>query len=67
MANTVTSFDHKHERSTVAYFSLVIPWGRLNHPLRKDLALAQKTEAEGGTSHADKFWEWSEEQVKPFV
>lgn len=51
----------------MAYFSLVIPWGRLNHPLRKDLALAQKTEAEGGTSHADKFWEWSEEQVKPFV
>ncbi|KAA6411359.1 MAG: hypothetical protein FRX48_04639 [Lasallia pustulata] len=44
----------------------IIPWGRFG-PLRKDLLLAQKTEAEGGTGHAARFWEWSEEQVRPYV
>ncbi|MCJ1227333.1 hypothetical protein MMC12_003988 [Toensbergia leucococca] len=44
----------------------IIPWGRFG-PLRKDLVAAQKTEEEGGTGIAAKFWEWSEEQVKPYV
>jgi len=43
------------------------PWGRLGVPLRKDLVAASKTEAEGGTGIAAKFWEWSEEQVKPYL
>ena len=45
---------------------LVIPWGRFG-PLRKDLLDAQKTEAEGGTGQAARFWEWSEEQVRQYV
>jgi retinol dehydrogenase-12 len=44
----------------------VIPWGRLT-PIRKDLEAAGKSEAEGGTGIATKFWEWSEEQVKPYL
>lgn len=42
------------------------PWGRLGVPLRKDIVAASRTEAEGGTGVAAKFWEWSEEQVKPY-
>ncbi|KAK4696757.1 hypothetical protein P7C71_g1220, partial [Lecanoromycetidae sp. Uapishka_2] len=42
----------------------IVPWGRLGHPLREDLVLAQRSEKEGGTGQAEKFWEWSEEQVK---
>ena len=45
----------------------VIPWGRFGHPLREDLLVAQKTEEEGGSGHAAKFWDWSEEQVKPYL
>jgi len=45
----------------------IIPWGRLGHPLRKDLLVAQKTESEGGTGQADKFWTWTEEQVRPYL
>ena len=44
---------------------LVVPWGR-HMPLRKDLEAAAKTEAEGGTGTAAKFWDWTEEQVKPY-
>ena len=50
----------------MTFFRVVIPWGRLNHPLRKDLVLGQKPEREGGTGVAEKFWEWSEEQVREF-
>jgi hypothetical protein len=45
---------------------LVVPWGRIL-PIRKDLVAATKTEAEGGTGGAHKFWEWNEEQVKPYL
>ena len=41
----------------------IIPWGRIN-PVRKDIEASAKTEAEGGSGKAAKFWEWSEEQVK---
>ena len=44
---------------------LVVPWGR-HMPLRKDLEAAAKSEAEGGTGTAAKFWDWTEEQVKPY-
>lgn len=50
-----------------AFSWAVLPWGRLHHKLRKDLVLGQKTEAEGGTGTAEKFWNWSEEQVKPYL
>jgi retinol dehydrogenase-12 len=34
--------------------------------LRGDLVAACKTEAEGGTGIAAKFWDWTEEQVKVY-
>jgi hypothetical protein len=46
--------------------SSVVPWGRFL-PLRADLVAAGKTEAEGGTGGALRFWEWSEEQVKRYL
>lgn len=45
----------------------VIPWGRFAPALRQDLVASLKTKAEGGTGIAAEFWEWSEEQVKPYV
>jgi retinol dehydrogenase-12 len=35
--------------------------------IRKDLLAASKTEAEGGTGVAQKFWEWNEEQIRPYL
>jgi len=34
--------------------------------MREDIENASKSVAEGGTGGAEKFWEWNEEQVKPF-
>ncbi|KAK1982914.1 hypothetical protein LZ30DRAFT_589525 [Colletotrichum cereale] len=48
----------------------VIPWGRIRPDTdcpRKDLVNAMKSEAEGGTGYAANFWDWCEEQWKPFV
>ncbi|KAI1330246.1 short-chain dehydrogenase [Xylariaceae sp. FL0255] len=44
----------------------VIPFGRLA-AIRKDLLAATKSPEEGGNGTVAKFWEWSEEQVKPFA
>ncbi|KAF2491900.1 NAD(P)-binding protein [Lophium mytilinum] len=44
----------------------VVPWGRIS-PIRKDLVAATKTEAEGGNGNAAKFWDWTEEQIKPYL
>jgi retinol dehydrogenase 12 len=44
----------------------VVPWGRFL-PLRKDFEAASKTEAEGGTGVGLQFWDWTEEQVKPYL
>jgi len=41
------------------------PWGRIA-PIRKDLEAGSRSETEGGTGVAKKFWEWSDKQVKPF-
>ncbi|KAM0560004.1 hypothetical protein ACHAPJ_003960 [Fusarium lateritium] len=41
----------------------ISPWGRLWHAL-PDMVAGSKTEAEGGTEHARRFWQWSEEQMK---
>jgi retinol dehydrogenase-12 len=35
--------------------------------IRSDLLDASKSEAEGGTGHAKKFWEWTEEQIKSYL
>ncbi len=47
--------------------ALVFPWGRLGPEIRKDLVLAQRSEKEGGTGTAEKFWDWCDEQVKPYM
>ncbi|KAI1453286.1 putative short-chain dehydrogenase [Annulohypoxylon moriforme] len=46
--------------------SWVVPFGRIL-PIRKDLVEATKTEAEGGNGTAEKFWEWTYEQVQPYI
>lgn len=46
--------------------AFVAPWGWVKG-LRKDLELAQKPEAEGGSGIASKFWQWTEEQVKAYT
>ncbi|KAI0198379.1 hypothetical protein F4808DRAFT_472852 [Astrocystis sublimbata] len=43
----------------------VVPFGRI-YPIREDLDKAKVLEAEGGTGATRKFWEWTEEQVKPY-
>jgi hypothetical protein len=42
------------------------PWGRFEAQ-RADLENGSKSKAEGGTGIAEKFWKWSEEQVKPYA
>ena len=42
------------------------PWGYVK-PIRKDLEVAQKSKAKGGSGVAEEFWEWSEQQVKAYV
>lgn len=46
--------------------AFIFPWGRLGFKIREDLVLAQKPEKEGGTGYAEKFWDWCDEQVKPY-
>jgi len=46
--------------------SWIQPWGRI-FPIRKDIEAGSKSGAEGGTGVAEKFWAWTEEQVKPYV
>ena len=45
---------------------LVVPWGRFMK-IRKDLIEGSKSKTEGGTGIARDFWQWNEEQVKPFL
>ncbi|KAI1823487.1 NAD(P)-binding protein [Xylaria intraflava] len=45
----------------------IIPWGRFGG-IRRDLAASAKSSTEpGGTGVAERFWEWTEEQVKPYL
>lgn len=41
------------------------PWGRVG-TLRQDI-LDGRSKGEGGTGNAEAFWNWSEEQVKPYL
>ncbi|KAI3337194.1 short-chain dehydrogenase [Xylariaceae sp. AK1471] len=43
----------------------IVPWGRIEN-IRKDLLEGSKPKEEGGTGIAQKFWEWSEEQTRPY-
>ncbi|KAE9365733.1 NAD(P)-binding protein [Stipitochalara longipes BDJ] len=44
----------------------VVPWGRFMK-IRGDLVEASKAKTDGGTGIARSFWEWNEEQVKPYL
>lgn len=55
-----------HEYDNLLIIFPVIPWGRFG-PLRADLEQASKSEEDGGTGIAKKFWEWSEAQVKSYL
>ncbi|KAI0123915.1 hypothetical protein BJ170DRAFT_641043 [Xylariales sp. AK1849] len=44
----------------------IVPWGRFSD-IRKDLELGSKPESEGGTGIAERFWDWSETQVEPYL
>lgn len=46
--------------------SLVYPFGRFG-TIRKDWEAATKSSAEGGNGTAQKFWDWSEEQVRKYL
>ncbi|KAI1413036.1 short-chain dehydrogenase [Hypoxylon sp. FL1857] len=46
--------------------SWVVPWGRFGD-IRKDLIQGSRPQSEGGSGIAEKFWEWTEEQVKPYM
>ncbi|KAI0142660.1 hypothetical protein GGR57DRAFT_486114 [Xylariaceae sp. FL1272] len=45
--------------------SYVAPFGRF-YPMRSDLEAAAKSEKDGGNGSTEKFWNWSEEQLRPF-
>lgn len=45
---------------------VVAPWGQTWNRLSKDMLKAAKPVAEGGTGVASQFWEWCEEQWKPY-
>ncbi|KAI1180453.1 short-chain dehydrogenase [Nemania sp. FL0916] len=44
----------------------IIPWGRISN-IRRDLLQGSKSEEEGGTGIAQKFWKWSEEQTGQYA
>jgi len=46
--------------------SWVAPWGRFMN-IRKELVDGSKSKDEGGTGTAQAFWEWTEEQIKPYL
>lgn len=46
--------------------SYVIPWGRIGK-LRKDVELGLKRTDEGGTGHAERFWQWCEAEASRFA
>jgi len=49
----------------VNYFA-VVPFGRFL-AIRTDLMEATKKVEEGGTGMGLKFWEWTEEQIQPYI
>ncbi|GAP87598.1 putative short-chain dehydrogenase [Rosellinia necatrix] len=44
----------------------IAPFGRFMRP-RSDLKEATRTKAEGGSGIAKEFWEWNEEQIRPYL
>lgn len=46
--------------------SWVIPFGRVG-TVKKSLQDAANNDSEGGQGTARKFWEWQEDQVRPYL
>ncbi|KAI0200654.1 short-chain dehydrogenase [Astrocystis sublimbata] len=44
----------------------IVPWGRIEN-IRPDLLAGTKSEGEGGTGHAQRWWAWSEEQTGKYA
>jgi NAD(P)-dependent dehydrogenase (short-subunit alcohol dehydrogenase family) len=44
----------------------VAPWGRIQN-VRKDVAIGMKSEKEGGTGIAERFWAWCEQETKKYA
>jgi NAD(P)-dependent dehydrogenase (short-subunit alcohol dehydrogenase family) len=44
----------------------IVPFGRV-YPVRQDLEKATRLASEGGTGGTRAFWEWCEEQVRPYL
>ena len=44
-----------------------IPWGRWHLAPKSELLASRKAKEEGGTGLAARFWEWCDEQTKPFA
>ena len=44
-----------------------IPWARWHPALRKDILKSLKSEKEGGTGEASKFWDWCEHIVSEYA
>jgi len=45
---------------------IVGPWGRF-FTIRTDISIAGKPKSEGGKGVAEKFWDWSTEQVQQYL
>ena len=45
----------------------IVPFGRRMPITRDDLVAATKTREDGGSGVGEAFWEWTEEQVKPYL
>ncbi|KAF3766564.1 hypothetical protein M406DRAFT_36913 [Cryphonectria parasitica EP155] len=45
----------------------IIPWGRSTSLERKDIVTAAKPTTEGGAGLAEAFWQWTEDQIKPYA
>ncbi|KAN0096654.1 NAD(P)-binding protein [Hyaloscypha variabilis] len=46
--------------------SYIIPWGRIGY-LKENLAACLKEESEAGTGVAKRFFEWCENETRPFI
>lgn len=62
----VSPSNKMHNQALMKMRDIVEPYGRVG-TLRKDLADAGKSEEDGGSGNAARFWDWSEGEVKVYV
>jgi len=44
-----------------------VPWGKWHPGPKEDIVRALKSEEEGGTGEARKFWEWCERETRKYI